>query len=330
MGQPQSIYLHIGQGKTGSSYVQSSLALSADKLRAQGLCYPSDGREHDRAVAGDVNVGNLPPTKGRGFHTDGTFANAVAAADLGACTRLLFSNEGLFSSMLNQNLWPEILAQAAHSKIHMLLMIRDPLDHALSAYQQGVKGGLSKPIEDFLGNYAMPRQVEKFLDMIEGAPVTLTVRNYARHKKDLLGVMDRWLELPEGVLKVPPKAQVNRSLTRTEERIQVAFNRHVGRRARLFVADALSNELPDIQAEKPFVAPEALRGFLERMEEMAQRVNARLPEDEGYRVPSFEEARARLPDESVADRFVLTGEQIDVLARNMASWFKPEYKPNKG
>ncbi|WP_428929784.1 hypothetical protein [Marinibacterium sp. SX1] len=329
MAQPQSIYLHIGLGKTGSSYIQSSLALSADALRDRGICYPSAGRQHERALAGDVNVGNLPPTKGRGFHTDGSYDAAVDAAEMGDCTRLVFSNEGLFSSIVNQNLWPEIRARAAQVPTHLLLFIRDPLDHALSAYKQGVKGGLSKPIEGFLEGYAVPRQVDRFLDLAGEAPVTVTVRNYSRHRKTLLAETEAWLDLAPGQLAIPAKAQVNRSLTRAEECIQIAFNRHVGRRARLFVADALSNELPHIRSEMPYVAPDALAAFLDRMQEMTAPVNARLPEGEGFGVPTPDEARALLPDAEDAGQYSLTEEQIEVLARNMASWFKPEYKADK-
>ena len=36
----QNIILHIGHGKTGSSYIQSSLALSVGRLREAGIEYP--------------------------------------------------------------------------------------------------------------------------------------------------------------------------------------------------------------------------------------------------------------------------------------------------
>lgn len=38
-----TVFLHVGHGKTGSSYAQSSLALCRDHLASPGLAYPTVG-----------------------------------------------------------------------------------------------------------------------------------------------------------------------------------------------------------------------------------------------------------------------------------------------
>lgn len=323
----KSILLHVGQGKTGSSFIQSCLTISADDLAAQGIHYPSSGKERERALAGHVNVGNFPPTRGRGFHTPGSFIDRLATADWGAAPRLLLSNEGLFSSICHRDLLPEIVANSGGAKVEMLLFIRDPLEHALSAYQQGLKGGLTKTLSEFLGNYSVPNQTRKFLDLLRAEGIAVTVFNYSRHKRDITAVLARWLDLPEGTLTLPPHARVNRSLSRAEMQMQIAFNTHVGKRARLFVSDALSNELPDIASEMPYVEADALAAFLDRMRSQTGIVNQMLPEAERYSVEDDTKAAAYLAPEGAQDRFCFTAAQLDVLARNMAGWFKPEHKP---
>ena len=320
------VYMHIGQGKTGSSYLQSSLAISSSKLQDFNLYYPSEGRQHNRAISGHVNVGNLPPTKGLGRHSPGSFLSALEAAALQHNGSLVFSNEGLFSSIVNHDLWSEIKAQAKVHKIHMFVLIRDPLDHALSAYQQGIKGGLTKTIGQFLENYCMPVQTRKLIELVDGSEIQLTIKNYSRHKSNLLAIAEDWLRLPPETLVVPPHEKVNRSLTRAESAFQIAFNRHVGARARLFVSDALANELPNIEAEQIFVEPEALEKFLERMTGLINDVNKFLPDGEGYRIETLDEAMTRLPTLEEVNQLSITQSQIEVLARNVARFIKPEYK----
>jgi transposase InsO family protein len=58
----QKIILHIGHGKTGSSYIQSSLALTAGRLREAGIEYP-ELRPFTRAKQGRISSGNLGHAK---------------------------------------------------------------------------------------------------------------------------------------------------------------------------------------------------------------------------------------------------------------------------
>ena len=56
----RTLYLHIGHGKTGSSYIQSSLVLSRDALAAQGIAYPPY-KTDAAAAAGGMSSGNGKP-----------------------------------------------------------------------------------------------------------------------------------------------------------------------------------------------------------------------------------------------------------------------------
>ena len=47
--KPTTIYLHIGHGKTGTTAIQSALALSADHLKHKKILYPMTAEERAKA-----------------------------------------------------------------------------------------------------------------------------------------------------------------------------------------------------------------------------------------------------------------------------------------
>lgn len=60
MHKPERL-LHTGHGKTGSSFLQSALALSSDALRDASIAYPIDPEIAARARAGGITAGNFRP-----------------------------------------------------------------------------------------------------------------------------------------------------------------------------------------------------------------------------------------------------------------------------
>src|SRR5262245_28751429 len=53
----KTLYLHIGHGKTGTSYLQSSLALSIERLADRNIVYPRMGSV-ERGAKGLISSGN--------------------------------------------------------------------------------------------------------------------------------------------------------------------------------------------------------------------------------------------------------------------------------
>lgn len=320
----QAFFFHIGHGKTGSSYLQSCLALSQDELRAHGIYYPLSGKGAVKALAGHINMGNFPVLKGHKFHADGQYAGIVRQAmeDAPEADALLLSNETLYKSIDRGSFLDQIAILPTYADKHFLLFIRNPLDHALSAFQQQLKSNKVNSIEETLQTYALPKRVPEVLEAIKATGCSLKVVNYSRCKLNIVSVLARWLGVPESSFTRPTEKTVNRSLTRTEMELQRAFNKYVGRRARLFVADALSNEVPDLRSEQPFITRDALAAFLKRMAPMVERANTVLPECARYHLPTLDEALLTLPEEKDKDTFALNAAQIDTLARNMARYFR--------
>ena len=55
------LFLHIGHGKTGTSAIQSSLAIASDNLRSRGINYPIGSTLRDRASRLEITSGNWEP-----------------------------------------------------------------------------------------------------------------------------------------------------------------------------------------------------------------------------------------------------------------------------
>ncbi|GAB5378633.1 MAG: hypothetical protein AcusKO_50950 [Acuticoccus sp.] len=318
--RPQQILMHVGHGKTGSSFLQSALANSVDVLGAAGIAYPIAPDDAERARAGKITSGNLPPGPGH-------FSQLLRQGWDGPLDRLLLSSESYFTKMRPNGFLERIRALLPDAELRILLYIRDPLDHAVSNYQQVIKRhGFIEDFDSFLDTYNIPRRVAQFIAFVEGMGATVSVRNYSRVRGQLKASLEEWLSLGDDALKTARMQQVNRSMTMSELALQMAFNRHYGANSARFVSDPLCEELPDIRSEKPPVSSAALQRFLERMTRTIAEFEFgdRLAAGEDYKVATLEEARARFEEPYEAPVYTFTAEQLDALARSVCAHFGVE------
>jgi hypothetical protein len=301
------LILHVGHGKTGSTAIQSALALSEDALRDRGVAYPQ-GPEREAAVAGNVTSGNGMPK---------ALLSRAEAALRGDADRIVFSNETLFRKLQADEALLDALARLG-ATLEFVLFIRDPLGHALSSYGQSIKrGGATHDLPAFLAQYAMPGRVETFLDLASSRGIPVRVLNYSRHANDVVGAFAALLALPPDCFRAPPRARINRSLTRAELRLQRAFNAALKVENKGFISDAWCNALPDVQSELPFLSREDYARFAARMEPQLASANARLPVAERYAMESYDEVFGPGAGEG-DDLFTFSGAQLDVVARALA------------
>jgi hypothetical protein len=312
---PRHILLHVGHGKTGSSFLQSAMANSIDILADHGIAYPLGPDERERVRAGEISSGNITASPRR-------LARMLERGD----DRLLLSSEALFNKMRPNGFMDKLRRREPELKVDALVYIRDPLDHAVSKYQQSIKRqGSTENFETFLASYNQPAKVVQFITWLETFDVTVTLRNYSRHRDDLLDTLGAWLGLEPGTLIPPPMAQVNRSMTNAEIAIQKAFNQHFGADSARFVSDPLCERLPEIRSERPPASPEVLSGFLERMTRMiANHELVRcIPADESYRVATLEDAQARFARPDPGANFTFSSDQLRVLAESILARLDP-------
>ena len=316
MTGPRLVQFHVGIGKTGSSYVQSALGAGRARLDELGITYPIEKRAEARARVGRVTSGNLRPA-------DSLAQTLARYPEVATAERLLFSNESLHLVLTSteRDYGAEIRAAFPEARLEFLCYIRDPVEHAVSAYQQVVKrNGFTGDCATFLRRYDRPQRLLRLDEAVRAIGGTLTIRNYSRHRDRLLATFEDWLGLPAGTLPEPARPQINRSLTRGELELQRAFNQHLGLLSSQVVSDPLCEHLPDITSQVPAVPRDELAAFIERMDtEIADpRLQALVPAAEAYRVGTLDEHAARFPDPDAPEAYSFTRDQIDILARAMS------------
>lgn len=265
------LYLHIGHNKTGSSYIQSSLARSTDVLLSAGISYPIDKRRQESAGSGRISNGNWLE-----------FSDFLETPNVEK-GRYLFSSEMIYPTLVpNHPLHNKVYTLfKLFDHVKVLLLIRDPVSHSCSAYQQSIKrGGSTNSLQQYIKSYntiQISRSVIEALLSLQN--VDLTVINYSR-KPNVIQVMEEWLNLEMGDLSHPPHSVVNRSLTRAELELQRQINIHMGSNAGHLFADLACNTLPNVKSDMVRPSIEAQEALWQRLASDIDFINKTVPEAE--------------------------------------------------
>ena len=297
------LFLHIGQSKTGTSFIQRCLRLQSPELARFDISYPERRDESPEHADSRISSGN-----GRDLlSTPREFSRSIERC----AHSLLFSSEFLFEELIGMDdpSWiPEIASDHGFESVEVLMFVRNPLGHAASVWQQGVKrGGLSGPIDDIFATFDAPERALRVLRRLRAADFAMTVSNYSR-VDSVVAVVEHWLGVPPGVLATE-EPSVNRSLTFAETELQLALNRALGESASI-VADLLIERLPDLEPyeRRPSLAvqEEAWARMLPAITDFASEV----PVEAHYEC----DIRADLPNGD--GRF--DAEQLDIVAEAVA------------
>jgi hypothetical protein len=303
----QKIILHIGHSKTGSSFIQSSLALSVASLRNAGIEYP-EVESLEGASRGDISSGNLADDK--------AFVQTVTdvARRHPKAERLLFSSEYLFPFIHKDN---ETLARLQRDfDITVVLFIREFLPYAVSAFNQAVKRhGYTNSLGPFLADYEFPQVVLSVLQAVARAGCRLEVFNYSRHSNHLLATFAGAIGAAPETLLQPPVARVNRSLDESELALARRFNAALGESSDVLLADVLCRRLPLHPSGIPRVTRKDYDAFRARTAPFEAAINPLLPPSERY--GTDEPILIENEDEGQGRVIGFTEAQIDVLAQSL-------------
>ena len=283
------LLLHIGHGKTGSSYLQSWLAANTRELAQQsGLLYPMQSPDSafrdDRASQGRFSMGNghvlqallESPERPRRWRRKLLNQEGLSRRQLKG---LVFSFEG-WAKQLDQ-LLPPLLPVADCwdvERIELLLMVRDPLEHAFSVYSQMVKRhGFSGSLQEWLEIYDFPKVLLHFLEVFQSQPdrISLRVDHYGHQRNNLENCLLDWLALPVHSKWQKPSSTVNRSLTQDELLIMRFLNERLGESASS-VGELLVDRLPNLKPARLQPSHDALKRFEERWSPIVETINFRL------------------------------------------------------
>lgn len=300
------LILHIGHRKTGSSAIQSWLAANCARLEDVGFTYPEHG-SFAEAQKGHVTQGN-----GRLVFDSGFFLR----------TDTLLSNEGLFMTLSQNGALDEIISRHAPD-LHVVLYTRNVFEYLVSSWGQKVKtAGLPVDLDSYLLGYE-DDHYNTLLFWIDAAAYhgfKLSIRNYSARKNNIIRDFLSTCFGPDFATSANAsdmKSPVNRSLTPSENRVQLLFNRYLGKRSRRLISYPLVHDLPDINAGTTAFSKAAYDAVCGQVSSTVAEVNRHVTEEDRIVVEPYEKYA---PDDQLpADTVTLTHDQLDVIVRNVCA-----------
>lgn len=260
----------------------------------------------------------------------------VEEAQKKGCAGLLLSNELLFAALSGAGAIDQFQTAAAKAGIKEssgLLMIRDPIEQALSLYKHRAKSGSAGEIEEWLARgYFLPKQLSEFLGQIEQSNIQLHLRRYNKESESIEAMFFHdWL----GVETLPIRIEnlVNPSLSLSE----LAVIRHVVATRpedqpafySRFLAVPRAKKALDSDIEK--LAAMKVESYLTRFSDVWQALNERLSSDGGIVIP-----RARGCIQECEVDYAFSETQIRVLSEahsetlKLRHWLNSRIRPRIG
>lgn len=310
------LHLHVGHGKTGSSFLQSWWAVNRPTLLQAQLLYP-EAPGDARARAGAFSMGN-------GSALDQALSSCSGPRAWRRWWRGLQPHQPLEDVLFSAERWTRHLPEQCDGllaladacgieRIRLWLLVRDPLDHAMSVYGQMVKRhGFTGDLDAWLEIYDFPEALLRFLETFQARPdrFMLQIDHYGRQVGGLLERMQAWLALPGDLpWQKPAQCVVNRSLTADELLLMRWLNGRLGDRAAV-VGEQLVDRLPQLAPARLQPSAQACAQFVAHWRPLVDEINHRLPRDVQLQFPA-PAAPVNRPQEPTAIQ--LLPEQLDCL-----------------
>ena len=281
--QKIKLFLHIGHGKTGTSAIQSSLAIASDELSKKGISYPIQQSLRDQAAQMEITSGNWKPNQESSL----TEQLLEISKTNQRYSSIVLSSESLFwyvpELIQNKSLWEN------HINMHIILAVREIEEMLSSEYQQRVKRhGDSMPLEQFLrarhfisSHHAKAAEI---IDLMSQSNISNTIINYSRHKRDISQLIFKFI----GAEELYPADQmagaiINRSLSRKELEMLITINALYYNKFPWIstrISDALIKNQPQLEAQQCKLIKPQLEKVYEQNDAYLQTINACLDPNE--------------------------------------------------
>ncbi|MCI2395756.1 hypothetical protein [Aliiroseovarius sediminis] len=314
------LFLHIGHNKTGSSFLQSAFSANLDVLKQNNIIYPIRPGLQETAAKGFVTMGNIKEFEA---YVEG------GKLDLNDSETLLFSSEMIYASFSKSDFQKDFrhfVAKHDFAEIEVLFFVRDPIDYAASNYQERVKGGgMTHSFEGFLSTWDVTSTIKGTLDFFDSLPNTkVSIYNYSVDRKNILAITEEWLGLQKGALVPPSVGTVNRSLTRSELRLQLEINKRFGGKAGHLLSRPLCNKTPEIRGDNIRPTRAQQEQLWDRLSDSLNDLNNRLPKHARYdRVRDISDG----PDADESSDANFSTAQLQVIAEIIADHAKEKERP---
>ena len=286
------LFLHIGHGKTGTSAIQSSLAIASERLAALGIEYPIDTKLRDRASQLEITSGNWK-AKSETSLTDQLLE--ITRRNKKNST-IILSSESLFW------LIPDLLSRRTDwgdfIDLHIIMAVREVEEMLSSEYQQLVKRhGNSMLLGQFIRtrNFVSSHHAKaaEIIDLMSQHKTSNTIINYSKHRKDISRLIFKLIGAEEAYPEDKMTgAVINRSLSRKELDFLIMINKLYHKEFPSIstkISDALIKMQPNLEAGKCKISEKQLEKIYKKNETALQKINTCLDVNEQlstYSVPN--------------------------------------------
>ena len=317
----KTLFLHIGFGKTGTSFIQSSLAFSRAELKNKGVHYPvlSERRE---GKYGLINSGNgyilsrllNPALRNEMFETASAWHQLEESIMETSCDLVLISSEGLPSAKTSLLAELKDFLELRKVSIKVIVFLRSFLEHSFSRWSQGVKRhGFTHKWEEVCSSQHIPscNVLTKYANVF--GKDNILVFNYDYRRKNLLESFSNILGITE--ITPCPVTEVNRSLSALEMSRMLFLNAlsklsvpNSAKQISTTVSDLMVEVDPGIAERRIIQSRSAWESFQNNNKEIMESLNREyLPEEPvqmALRAPEFGEMI--LPELCHAEKHVLS------------------------
>ena len=298
------IFLHIGHGKTGTSAIQSALAIASEELAERGISYPIQPSLRDRASRLEITSGNWQPNPEISLSDQLLEIEKKNQNN----SKIVLSSESLFwlipDLIQRKNSWENFI------DLHIILAVREVDEMLSSEYQQRVKRhGDSMPLEQFIrarhfvsSHHAKAAEI---IELMSQSSIENTIINYSVHKHDITQQVFKSI----GAEDLYPAdnmngAIINRSLSKKELEILITINALYYSKFPLIstrISDALIKNQPQLKAQKCKLNQQQLEKVYDKNNIYLKTINSRLEPNEKLTLPSsfcHESAETLPPEEA--------------------------------
>ena len=138
------VFLHIGLPKTGTTYLQKALWLNKEALGKAGLLLP--GRHQRRHLLASLDIVGDPELGSRPGNTESPWDDLVEES-LAWPGDVLITHEFFGSASSTQV--RRVVDGFPHSEVHVVVTARAMLDLGISRWQEWVRNGGRRPIDEY-------------------------------------------------------------------------------------------------------------------------------------------------------------------------------------
>ena len=285
------LFLHIGHGKTGTSAVQSSLAIASGKLLERGINYPIHPSLRDRSSQLEITSGNWAPNP----EVNLTQELLTLANNNQSAPSIILSSESLFweipELIENKNGWEN------HIDLHIILAVREIEEMLSSEYQQRIKRhGDSMPLEQFIRARKFisshHEKAAEIIDLMSQSGISNTIINYSKHKRDISQIIFKLIGAEDAYpAERMDEVIINRSLSRKELEIMLTINKLYYNEIPTIstrISDALIKNQPNIKPQKCKIIQQQLEKVYAKNQSYIETINQHLDQSEQLSTSSQE------------------------------------------